>query len=52
MDDIIKPYLFLMDNAMLGIGVGFDTKCYENGFKILPVRIADKVNQKILPQLH
>jgi len=25
-DEVIKPYLFLMDNAMLGVGVGFDTK--------------------------
>ena len=25
-EDVIKPYLFLMDNAMLGVGIGFDTK--------------------------
>jgi len=25
-EDIVKPYLFLMDNAMLGVGIGFDTK--------------------------
>ena len=42
-DDIIKPYLFLMDSAMLGVGVGFDTKASESGIKILSVRRTDRV---------
>lgn len=30
-NEMIKPYLFLMDNAMLGVGIGFDTKAsYSN----------------------
>jgi ribonucleoside-triphosphate reductase len=33
-DEVIKPYLFLMDNAMLGVGVGFDTKGSGMGIKI------------------
>jgi ribonucleoside-triphosphate reductase len=33
-DDIVKPYLFLMDCAMLGVGVGFDTKASNLGIKI------------------
>jgi len=33
-DDIIKPYIFLMDCAMLGVGVGFDTKASTMGIKI------------------
>lgn len=34
LNNIIKPYLFLMDCSMLGIGVGFDTKASEAGIKI------------------
>lgn len=30
---IIKPYLFLMDSSMLGIGVGFDTKATTENIK-------------------
>jgi ribonucleoside-triphosphate reductase len=37
-DDVIKPYLFLMDNAMLGVGVGFDTKGSGLGIKIYKPR--------------
>jgi ribonucleoside-triphosphate reductase len=33
-DDIIKPYCFLMDCAMLGVGVGFDTKGANLNLKI------------------
>lgn len=33
-NEIIKPYLFLMDSSMLGIGVGFDTKATEMGIMI------------------
>lgn len=33
-EEIIKPYLFLMDCAMLGVGVGFDTKGSSVGIKI------------------
>jgi ribonucleoside-triphosphate reductase len=36
-EEIIKPYLFLMDNAMLGVGVGFDTKASELGIKLYQV---------------
>jgi ribonucleoside-triphosphate reductase len=32
--DIIKPYCFLMDCAMLGVGVGFDTKAAHLNLKI------------------
>jgi len=39
-NDIIKPYLFLMDNSMLGVGVGFDTKGSDLGIKIFkPIKI-------------
>jgi ribonucleoside-triphosphate reductase len=36
-DEVVKPYLFLMDSAMLGVGVGFDTKASECGIKVTPV---------------
>lgn len=34
-EDIIKPYLFLMDNAMLGVGIGFDTKASQSNIEII-----------------
>jgi hypothetical protein len=42
-DDIIKPYMFLMDSAMLGVGVGFDTKASANGLMIFPIRRSEAV---------
>jgi len=33
-EEIIKPYLFLMDNAMLGVGVGYDTNASHLNFRI------------------
>lgn len=33
-EDIVKPYLFLMDSSMLGIGVGFDTKASNCNIKV------------------
>jgi ribonucleoside-triphosphate reductase len=36
-DDIVKPYAFLMDCAMLGVGVGFDTKASSMNIKIFPL---------------
>lgn len=32
--DPIKPFLFMMDGAMLGVGVGFDTKASNNNIMI------------------
>jgi hypothetical protein len=43
-NDIVKPYLFLMDSAMLGVGVGFDTKASESGIKVLLVRKSEQVH--------
>jgi ribonucleoside-triphosphate reductase (thioredoxin) len=40
-EEIIKPYLFLMDSAMLGVGVGFDTKASQSGIKIMQVKRSD-----------
>jgi ribonucleoside-triphosphate reductase len=34
LEDIIKPYLFLMDNSMLGVGIGFDTKVSQSNIFI------------------
>ena len=41
-DSIIKPYVFLMDSAMLGVGVGFDTKASQCGIKILTVNHSER----------
>jgi ribonucleoside-triphosphate reductase len=42
--EIIKPYLFLMDNAMLGVGIGFDTKGSESKIKIKGISQDSKFN--------
>jgi ribonucleoside-triphosphate reductase len=33
-DEIVRPYTFLMDCGMLGVGIGFDTKVSESGIII------------------
>lgn len=43
-EDIIKPFLFLMDNAMLGVGIGFDTKASNSNIKIKNVLKDKSVN--------
>jgi ribonucleoside-triphosphate reductase len=43
-DEIIKPYTFLMDCGMLGVGIGFDTKVSECGIIIKGV---NKDNKRI-----
>ena len=43
-EEIIKPYLFLMDNAMLGVGIGFDTKASEANIMIKGALKDKKVN--------
>lgn len=43
-EEIVKPYMFLMDNAMLGVGIGFDTKGSSGGVLIKGV---DKQTTKI-----
>jgi ribonucleoside-triphosphate reductase len=42
-DEIVKPFIFLMDCGMLGVGIGFDTKLSECGIIINGV---DKENKK------
>lgn len=43
-EEIIKPYLFLMDNAMLGVGIGFDTKAAESNILVKGVLKDKRVN--------
>ncbi|MGL4947775.1 MAG: hypothetical protein ACRC42_00065, partial [Mycoplasma sp.] len=43
-DDIVDRFAFLMDSALLGVGVGFDTKGSEANIKIYsPVKSVNKI---------
>jgi len=46
-EDVIKPYKFLMDNAMLGVGIGFDTKGSFSEIKIKGIMTDKKINYVI-----
>jgi ribonucleoside-triphosphate reductase len=46
-DDIIKPYIFLMDCAMLGVGVGFDTKGSDLNIKIYKLNKSNTITHKV-----
>ena len=47
-NDIIKPFLFMMDGAMLGVGIGFDTKGSKNNI-IIKKPDTNKTNLFVIP---
>lgn len=42
-NDPAKPFVKLMDNSMLGVGVGFDTDGYKKGFRVHRPEESDEV---------
>lgn len=52
LEDVIKPYLFLMDNAMLGVGVGFDTKGADLGIKVYKPNKVDNIDSYFERNIH